>query len=320
MKIAAIQLNNYIGEMVQSFIGAETLIKEAVDEGAKLVALPELSTCGYIPNTDIWSFGEPREGITSKWAREIAKKYQIYVGAGFLECDGFDFYNSYLIANPQGEIDGVIRKKDVEAYCFKSFLDNNIIETEIGRIGIGICADTHKKWFFKKMKKLQPDLIILPHAWATPTIENKLISKKDITKAEQDLKTLGKIYASNLKVPTMFINSWGKMPTMLGFFGKMMSSDYFSLNGSSAIYLPDGRAFYCQEEENQITVDVDLKVPEKVQTTPQFYHGWLHKGSWIIRKIIIPWETISARKFYKKSLLRIAKAKNTLKYFEINRK
>ena len=65
MKIAAIQLNNYIGEMVQSFIGAETLIQEAVHQGAKFVALPELSTCGYIPNTDIWSFGEPREGITS---------------------------------------------------------------------------------------------------------------------------------------------------------------------------------------------------------------------------------------------------------------
>jgi len=316
MKIAAIQLNNYIGEMVQSFIGAETLIKEAVHQGAKFVALPELSTCGYIPNTDIWSFGEPREGITSKWAKEIAKKYQIYVGAGFLECDGIDFYNSYLIANPQGKIDGIIRKKDVEAYCFKSFSGKNIIETEIGKIGIGICADTHKKWFFKKMKKIQPDLIILPHAWATPTSENKLISKKDIVKAEEDLKTLGKIYAINLKVPTMFVNSWGKMPPMLGFFGKMMNSDYFSLNGSSAIFLPDGKAFYCPNEEGQITVDVDLKTPKSVTTSPKFYNGWLHKGSWLIRKIVIPWERIYGRKFYKKSLLRIAKAKNTLKYFK----
>jgi len=166
------------------------------------------------------------------------------------------------------------------------------------------------------MEKFQPDLIILPHAWATPTSENKLISKKDIVKAEEDLKTLGKIYANNLKVPTMFINSWGKMPPMLGFFGKMMNSDYFSLNGSSAIFLPEGKAFYCPNEEGQIIVDVDLKTAKSVTTSPKFYNGWLHKGSWLIRKIVIPWERIYGRKFYKKSLLRIAKAKNTLKYFK----
>lgn len=319
MKITAIQLNNYIGEMVQSFIAAEKLIEQAANEGARFVALPELSTCGYIPNPDIWNYGEPREGITSKWAKEIAKKHQIYLGAGFLECDGKDFYNSYLIANPQGEIDGVIRKKEVEAYCFKEFHDTNIIETAIGKIGIGICADTHKKWFFKKMQDLKPDLILLPHAWATPKITNHLISSKDINKAEQDLKTLGKLYAEHLNVPTVFINSWGKMPTMVGFFGKMMSNDYFSLNGSSGIFLPRGKAYYCLDQENQITVDVDLGTGKQT-TNPKFYHGWLHRGSWFIRKIIIPLETKSAQKFYKRSFLRTEKAKICFENYQEHRK
>lgn len=315
MKVTTIQLNNYTGEMVQSFIAAETLIEKAVAEGAKLVALPELSTCGYIPNTDIWSFGEPREGITSKWAKEIAKKYQIYVGTGFLECDGIDFYNSYLIANPQGKIDGIVRKKETEAYCFKSYDDNNIIETAIGKIGIGICADTHKKWFFNKMKALQPDLIILPHAWATPKTSSKLISEKDIFQAEQDLKTLGKLYAQYLKIPTIFINPWGIMPPMIGLFGKMMSSDLFTLNGSSAIFLPNGKTFYCQDQENQITIDIDMTMMKSETRGPKFYYGWLHKGSWVIRKILMPWEIKKGRRFYENSLLRKEKAKTCIETY-----
>lgn len=316
MKVTTIQLNNYTGEMVQSFIAAETLIEKAVAEGAKLVALPELSTCGYIPNTDIWSFGEPREGITSKWAKEIAKKYQIYVGTGFLECDGIDFYNSYLIANPQGKIDGIVRKKETEAYCFKSYDDNNIIETAIGKIGIGICADTHKKWFFNKMKALQPDLIILPHAWATPKTSSKLISEKDIFQAEQDLKTLGKLYAQYLKIPTIFINPWGIMPPMIGLFGKMMSSDLFTLNGSSAIFLPNGHAFYCQDQENQMTIDVDMTRSKGEPKEPKFYYGWIHKGSWMIRKILMPLEIRKGQRFYKKSLLKKEKANKCIETYQ----
>lgn len=50
MKVSALQLHNYIGNKESSFSVSETLIQKAASEGSKLVALPELSTCGYIPN------------------------------------------------------------------------------------------------------------------------------------------------------------------------------------------------------------------------------------------------------------------------------
>ncbi|MDD3170916.1 MAG: carbon-nitrogen hydrolase family protein [Bacilli bacterium] len=309
MKVAAIQLNNYLGEMVQSFIAAENLIIKAVEEKAEMVFLPELSTCGYIPNDDIWSFGEKSNGITNKWLSEMSKKYSIYIGAGFLECDGHDFYNSYAISSPEGKILGVIRKVEPEASCFKGSDVGSIINTPVGKIAVGICADSHKKWFFQRMKKERPDLLILPHAWATPSTKTGIVKDKDIEDSKKIVHDFGAIYARQLNIPVIFINSWGIMPKMMGILGKTMFTNRYLIQGASAIFDSHNLAVYCKDEENYLVADISFQDKKDEDNIKQrFYWGWIHPGSWFIRKIIIPLDIAKGKKHYLKSKVRKEKA------------
>jgi len=44
--------------------------------------------------------------------------------------------------------------------------DINIVETEFGKIGLLICADTHQNHLLKRMAALGPDLLLVPYGYA----------------------------------------------------------------------------------------------------------------------------------------------------------
>ncbi len=313
--VAAIQLSNNIGKKDANFLAAEKLIEKAARDGAVLAALPELSTCGYSANDRIWDFGEPVDGPTAKWAAALSKRLGIYIGAGFLECDGEDFYNSYLLANPEGDIAGIIRKKDAESYSFKSAGNENrvCIQTKIGRIGVGICADGHSLEFFNKVKNANVDMLLMPHGWATPEKETKHVTQKDIDGAKETMNGFGMIYAKHLNIPVVFINSVGETLPMAGILGKYMPPEVFRLQGGSQIIDSDGtvkRAL--SDKEGYISAEVTVGLKAEKAAVPPAYNGWLHPGSRIVRKIIIPWDVRKGRKHYTHSSLRKEKAANVM--------
>lgn len=301
MKISALQLKNYIGEKEASFATAEKLIGTAAAQGSELVALPELSTCGYIPNDAIWQHAEKVNGVTAQWAGKMAKRYAVYIGAGYLETDGKDHYNAYLIASPNGQIAGRIHKIKTEPHCFQSSDIGSIIETDIGKIAVGICADNHVVSFYNRLASMDFDLLLMPHAWATPFATNKYLKAKDIEDAEKNISTLGRIYATGLGVPVIFINTVGEVPPMHGIFGKLTPPDLFRLRGGSAVFLPDGMTIKSETEDEEIvTAAVVPGRTRKTPLQPKVYSGWLHPGSALLRKVIAPIDIMVGNRYYKK--------------------
>ena len=316
--VAAIQITNYIGNLNESFHTAEKLIEKAAQEGAVIAALPELSTCGYAANESIWNFGEPSDGPTARWATALSKHFGIYIGAGFLESDGKDFYNSYLLANPKGIVDGIIRKNHAESYVFKSAGNESCVyvDTEIGRIGIGICADSHSLEFFNRIKDAKVDMLLLPHGWTTPYKTSKHITQKDIDDAKETMNAFGMIHAKYLGVPVVFINSVGETLPMPGILGKYTPPEAFRLQGGSQIIDYDGTVKNAiSDTEGCITVEVTTGNKTEEITAPPSYCGWLHPGSRIVRKIIIPWDVRKGKKHYMNSDMRREKAAKAIEYF-----
>lgn len=130
MKITLIQVNNNI-------IGVSNRLKYIEEQIEKVgetdfVVLTELSTSGYIPNKKIWQYAETDGEIAKQWATEMARKYNIYIGAGFVEKSRNDIYNSYLLANSSGVL-GVIRKSEPESNVFKRGHFGHIVETLLGK-------------------------------------------------------------------------------------------------------------------------------------------------------------------------------------------
>ncbi|MDD4212738.1 MAG: carbon-nitrogen hydrolase family protein [Bacilli bacterium] len=301
MKIAAIQLENCLGDVVRGFYEAEALIRKAHKEGCVMAFLPELSSCGYIPNENIWEHGEPLYGPTIKWLTGLSSELKMMIGAGFCECDGSDFYNSYVIANEEGQIDGIVRKMAPESYCFRPGNTLPIIETKWGTIGVGICADSHHIWFLKRLEKHAPDLIIIPHAWAIPKGLEKRVSPKDLDQIEKDITNLPRIYANYFGVPTIFVNQVGEFPTMQGIMGKFMRSDTFRLGGHSQIALPGLEENVLDTKEGLLVRDIDLTEKKPSVSMYPSHQGWLHPGNLFIRLIILPLEIDRGERYYRKS-------------------
>jgi predicted amidohydrolase len=87
-------------------------------------------------------------------------------GAGFFEADGEDFYDTF-VHTPDGQEAGRVSKAvraEAEAYFFRGEMGPHILNTGIGRIGIGICAENYYCALPTELIKQSADLILMPHA------------------------------------------------------------------------------------------------------------------------------------------------------------
>jgi N-carbamoylputrescine amidase len=284
-----VQVESRHGKIAENHARATPFIQQAAAAGARLVVLPELFASGYIPNKAIWDLAEPPGGPTAAWLKEASRRLGIWLGAGLVETDGRDFFNVFILCGPDGNIAGTARKDNAEAFCFKRGLGIHVIETTIGRIGVGICADNHFASLMALLQAEAVDLILMPHAWPTPVRTTRLVSERDIREQREKPQQLAALYARCLGVPVAFVNGIGRMAPLAGLLGRVMPPDVFYLEGRSRIIDSDGTLKAALgDEAGVITADVTLDRSRKRSIKPPSYAGWLHPGSAIARNVIIP--------------------------------
>jgi N-carbamoylputrescine amidase len=319
VKVAAIQLESKHGSIKANHEHAVPFIEQAAQAGAQLVVLPELFTTGYIPNETIWDVAEPRNGHTVTWLKQTAKQFGIYLGAGLLETDGKDFFNIFVLCNPEGREAGRVSKIETESYVFKRTSGSHVIETPLGKIGVGICADNQMVSFLKQMAADNVDLMLMPHGWPTPCKTNQQVSEQDILDHRERTKRLASIYSEHLGVPAVFVNGVGPMGRMIGLLGKFMGPEIFRLEGRSRIVDSDGTIVgELGSEEGVIISIVTLDPTRKHYSEPESYDGWLLPGNAVSRKVIIPFDVSYGQLWYRLTPLRKKKAQEILTRYKIN--
>ena len=205
---------------------------------------------------------EPSIGPTTRWLGETSKRLRIWLGTSFLEASGEDFYNTFVLAGPNGAEAGRIRKQvpaDAEAFFFRGAEGSHVIETSIGRIGVGICAESYYCFLAEQMRKGAADLILMPHSAPDSSASGGLPAAPGTH--------LGLWYARNLGVPVAFVNKVGAWRTRtlnpppeetIGFFP-----------GLSAIIDSDARVLTEMDGSEAIGLaDVTLDPHRKVQAGP----------------------------------------------------
>jgi N-carbamoylputrescine amidase len=289
LTVAAVQVASRPGQMGANHAHALPFIETAVAQGAQLVILPELFACGYIPNQSIWQYGETLAGPTVTWLWETSKRLGIYLGAGFLEVDGADFFNSFVLTDPDGELIGCARKTRAETYCFKYGTGRHVIETGIGTLGVGICADNHYSTFPALMAHSGIDMLLMPHGSPMPYKTAQTISEADIERARENTVSLATLYAETLGVPVVFANAVGALQPMAGLLGKFITPKLFRLRGLSRVADSDGALLgELGEEEGVLVAEVTLDPARKRYIAPPDHDGWLHEGSAMTRKVMLP--------------------------------
>ena len=310
MRVAAVQVESKHGLIEANHEHAMPFIEKAVQDGAQLVLLPELFSTGYIPNETIWNAAEPQNGPTVTWLKQTAKRLGIYLGAGLLETDGRDFYNIFVLCDPDGQEAGRVSKIEAESYVFKRTSGSHVIHTTFGKFGVGICADNQMAAFFRQMAADSVDLMLMPHGWPTPCRTSPQVSEQDLKEQHERTRRLVTLYAQRLGVPAVFVNGTGPMGRMTGLLGRFMDPAVFRLEGRSHIVDSDGASKgELGSEEDVLVADVTLDPERKRFSEPESYGGWLLPGNAVSRKVIVPFDVNVGQMWYTLSSQRRRKAR-----------
>ena len=189
VRLAAVQVRSRPGQPVANWEHAGPFIDQAAAQGAGLVVLPELFSCGYVANRAIWDMAEAGDGGTSRWLAATAARLGIYLGAGTAETDRTDIFNTFILAGPDGTIAGRACKANAEANVFRRGRHEHLISTPAGRIGIGICADNQYTAHLELMHQLHADLVLMPHAWPAPAKAGGPVKDKDVADQQRTSPT-----------------------------------------------------------------------------------------------------------------------------------
>jgi N-carbamoylputrescine amidase len=283
IRVAAIQMESKDGSIEANLEHATPLVRLAVEKGAKLILLPEFMPTGYIFSRVIWDNGEPKEGPTVKWLRETAKRLGVWLGTSFLEADGEDFFNTFVLTNPDGSEAGRVRKQtpaSMEAYFFKGGVGPHSIETQLGKVGVGICYENQLSYLPQMMQKQSVDIILMPHSAPTP-MQRFLFGRKQIELYNNEIKEVAYRNARLVGVPVVMVNKCGSWQSPMPFPWGLSGQQKSSFPGLSAIVDSDGTVkAQLGREEAVIVEDVTFDPSRKTHEPPKCYGRWAFEGPW----------------------------------------
>ena len=278
VNIAVVQVDSEVGNVSANLEHAGELVNAAAQQGAEIVLTPELMPCGYTLTEEIWNYAEPFDGPTVVWLTRLAKQLHVFLGSSFLEVNGEDFYNTFTLAAPDGSIAGRVRKNppaSLEAFFYRGGNDPHVIETALGRIGVGICFENLLYEHLREMQHSSVDLILQPTAAGRPTP----MKAGDIELFDSMIQRCAPNYARALGVPVALADRTGLINTELpGGFGEFHST----FPGYSQIVDSDGVVkARMKDEEGVIVTEVVLSPERKHSKRPRCYGGmWAFPMPW----------------------------------------
>ena len=173
-KLALIQMLVEGGERANNLARAKKMIKEAAENGADIVLLPEVMDLCWAHPSALTDATTIPDGETCKMLINAAKENKIYVCSGLAEKAGDKVYNSAVLISSEGKMlmhHRKINELDIAHQFYAVGHSLNVCETKFGTIGLMICADAFavQRVISQTLCYMGADIIISPTAWALPT-------------------------------------------------------------------------------------------------------------------------------------------------------
>lgn len=177
VKIAGLQMEPRILQKESNLARCLELIRLAAGEGARLIVLPECALTGYCFSglEEALLVAEPIPGPGTERIAALCRELGVYVVLGLLEKDGDKCYNAAALLGRRGLM-GKHRKLHLPYLGVDRFLDHGdlpptVYDTEVGKIGMGICYDLMFPEYSRVLALQGADLLVFPSNWpATGTV------------------------------------------------------------------------------------------------------------------------------------------------------
>jgi len=171
VKIAGLQMEPKILEKERNLARCLELIELTAKEGARLIVLPECALTGYCFSSleEALPVAEPIPGPSTEKIMAACGELRVYVVVGLLEKDGDKCYNAAVLLGPHGMV-GKHRKLHLPYLGVDRFLNHGdlpptVYNTEVGKIGIGICYDLMFAEHSRVLALQGADLLVFPANW-----------------------------------------------------------------------------------------------------------------------------------------------------------
>ena len=171
VRVAVCQILSLDSDREGNFRRIEYALEAAKAQHADIAAFPESVILGW-ENPDAHEMAMPIPGADSDRVSDLARKYGMMIAIGLDEKDGERLYDSAILVDRTGRLLWKHRKLNVlpelvtPPYATGSPEGIGAVDTEFGRIGMLICADTFIDSHADRIARLKPDLMLVPYGWA----------------------------------------------------------------------------------------------------------------------------------------------------------
>ena len=170
IRAGAVQFTHRPSDKAYNLGRIRMLAAAAAAAGVRIVAFPEMCITGYwhvvrMDRAGIAELAEPvPEGPSSQALLALARQHDMVIGAGLIETDGDRFYNSYVVAEPDGR-HAVHRK--LHAFENDHITPGDrftVYPSSIGcRVGVLICYDNNLVENVRITALMGADILLAPH-------------------------------------------------------------------------------------------------------------------------------------------------------------
>jgi len=173
-EMALIQMSVAGGSKSRNLEHAQEMIAEAAAHGSRLIVLPETMDLGWTHPSSKTEAEPIPNGEPYRQLAQAASSHKVYICAGLTEYSGDQVFNSAVIIGKNGELLCVHRKineLDIGHPFYAQGDRLNVVKTDLGTIGLMICADAFAKdhVLSRSLCYMGADIILSPSAWAVPS-------------------------------------------------------------------------------------------------------------------------------------------------------
>ncbi|MBN2390450.1 MAG: acyltransferase [Anaerolineae bacterium] len=163
-------MESQAGNKDANFTTIEAFVAQAAAQAVDFVIFPECCITGYwfirhLTERQLGNLAESiPDGVSLQRLKALAAQYAIGIGAGLVEKSERGFYNSYVVALPDGTTH---RHRKIQAFehpLIQSGTEYTVFDTPQGwHVGILICYDNNVNENGRMTALLGADIILAPH-------------------------------------------------------------------------------------------------------------------------------------------------------------